>query len=208
MQSVPERAKTDPRPTSSRVAPDIILIGPITAGKSTIARLLAARLGTPHVSLDSIAHQYYVEYGFSVADFERVRESEGFIEAYQRWWPALAYAVERVLAEHKGGVIDLGAGHTHFEDMKLFNRVKHALRQRENVVRLLPSPDPERSVAILRERCSATRGWSWSVDGYDFIEHWVNDVGSAALATITIYTEGKTPAETCEELFALVAPAG
>ena len=66
-------------------------------------------------------------------------------------------------------MIDLGAGHTHIEDAGLFARV----------VLLLPSPDLERSVRVLRERNEARgstgmRGWR---DGdYDFIEHWTRDL--------------------------------
>jgi len=40
----------------------------------------------------------------------------------------------------------------------------------------------------------------WVFNGYDFIEHWVKDDCNHNLATVTIYTDGKTPEETCEEI--------
>ncbi|HEY1408430.1 MAG TPA: shikimate kinase [Promineifilum sp.] len=45
-----------PEPSRS----EIILIGPIGAGKSTIGRLLAERLGLPQVSMDDIRYRYTV----------------------------------------------------------------------------------------------------------------------------------------------------
>ena len=37
-------------------------------------------------------------------------------------------------------------------------------------------------------------------DGYDFVEHWVKDSCNHDLATLTVYTEGRTPQETCAEI--------
>jgi adenylate kinase family enzyme len=45
----------------------VLLIGPINTGKSTLARLLAERLGRPHVSLDSVRWEYYRELAAHVA---------------------------------------------------------------------------------------------------------------------------------------------
>ena len=42
----------------------ILFIGPVRAGKSTLARLVAARLKLTHVSLDDIRWQYYREIGY------------------------------------------------------------------------------------------------------------------------------------------------
>ena len=43
---------------------DVILIGPIGAGKSTLGKLVAAPLGLPQVSLDDIRFTYYREIGY------------------------------------------------------------------------------------------------------------------------------------------------
>ena len=43
---------------------DIILIGPIGTGKSTLGRLLAAKLGLPQVSMDDVRWDYYREIGY------------------------------------------------------------------------------------------------------------------------------------------------
>ncbi len=44
---------------------EVVLIGPIGAGKSTIGALLAETLGMPQVSLDDIRFDYFREIGFS-----------------------------------------------------------------------------------------------------------------------------------------------
>jgi adenylate kinase family enzyme len=186
--------------TKSISYPQIILIGPTCAGKSTLSKLLAARLNLPMVSLDEIAGKYYAEAGMSDEVTHRIREEHGFMYFYDRMWPALAHATIRVLADHHSGVMDLGAGHTHYKDPILFEQVQRALAPCPNVVLVLPSPDLEQSVQILRARNIADREWDWNVDGYDFIEHWVKDECNHTLATMTVYTEGRTPDETCEEI--------
>ena len=45
----------------------VILIGPISAGKSTIARLLAEKLDLPHRALDDDRWNYYKEIGYDEA---------------------------------------------------------------------------------------------------------------------------------------------
>ena len=113
--------------------------------------------------------------------------------------PFEAHAVERLLADHQDCVIDFGAGHTVYEDETLFARVEAALQPYANVVLLLPSPDLEESVRILRTR----EDWDGMADGFDFQEHYVKHPSNYRLAKHTVYTKGKTPAETCDEIIAV-----
>jgi len=43
---------------------DIVLIGPMRTGKSTLGKLLAQSLNVPRVSLDDICSNYFKEAGF------------------------------------------------------------------------------------------------------------------------------------------------
>jgi hypothetical protein len=187
----------------NRKYPEVVLIGPAGAGKTTVSELLAARLQLPCICLDEIAEKYYAEAGFGHEVQQRLMKEIGFAAMYRQLAPALAHATVRMLEDHDRGVMDLGAGHSHFADAALFERVRRALAPCPNVVLLLPNPDLDRSVQLLRQRSLAERGWDWNAEGYDYIEHWTKDACNHTLATLTIYTEGRTPQETCEELVSL-----
>lgn len=180
--------------------PAAILIGPTGAGKSTVGLLLADRLNLPSVSLDGVAEIYYNECNFGIAVFQSLRVEQGFLKTHRQWEPVRVHATERVIAEYGRVVLDLGAGHTHYEDPILFERVRQAISPCLDVILLLPSADLDRSMRLLREQCLSERDTDWIHDGYDFIEHWVKDSCNHDLATLTIFTEGKTPIETCQEI--------
>ena len=59
---------------------------------------------------------------------------------------------------------------------------------------LLPSPDLDESVAILGAHAAHT------VEGVELIQHLLTHRSSHDLAKLTVYTEGKTPEETRDEI--------
>jgi len=173
---------------------DIVLIGPVRAGKSTQGRLLAARLDLPQISLDDLRWAYYCEIGFDPAHAAELRRQEGFVAYIYYRQLFAAHAVERLLAEHAGCVIDFGADI--FESRDMLARVQAALSAYPNVVLLLPSPDPAESRRILAERDPSPP----KDIHFDLLAYYLNHPTYAALAKITVYTTGKTPEETCEEI--------
>jgi hypothetical protein len=100
-------------------------------------------------------------------------------------------------------VFDFGAGPIVFENKVLSARIEAALEPFANVIRLLPSADPERSIEMLRERSklmppgTTAQGFDWSAY---FVRHEVN----CRLAKYEVYTDGKNPNETCEEILTTV----
>lgn len=179
---------------------DIILIGSVCAGKSTQGKLLAESIDKKLVSLDAVGTKYYKMSGFKKSEYEKLKKDKGFLEAYRYWWPSLAYAAQKVLQDYSDCVIDFGAGHSHYEDKLLFENVKKALSEYSNVIFLLPSSNLEHSVSVIRARSIKNRGRDWRTGDYDFIEHWIKDGCNHNLATMKIYTEGKTPEETRDEI--------
>lgn len=189
----------------------IILIGPMSAGKSTIAELLAQKLGVDRVELDGLRWDYYEEIGYDKAEAARIAESEeGMVGLLRYWKPFEAHAVERVLAEHSNCVIDFGAGHSVYEDEALFGRVQAALAPFDNVVLLLPSPDLDESTAILNARfvqLLEEEGVPVNENVLRVNEHFVKHPSNRRLATIVVYTKDRTPQETCDEIVAKIQAA-
>jgi shikimate kinase len=178
---------------------DIILIGPIGAGKSTIGLLLATRIGLPQCSMDEYRWNYYKEIGYDEELAKHKRETEGFWGIYQYWKPFEAHAVERLLSEHRNCVIDFGAGHSVYEDYSLFQRVQRVLASYSNIILLLPSSDLDESVQILNERNEYVPDGNLNIN-----EHFVRHPSNYNLAKFTVYTKAKTLEEICNEILQLV----
>lgn len=179
---------------------EIILIGPIGAGKSTVAALLSGKLNLPQVSMDELRFDYYQEIGYDAEFAKHKRETEGLWGVIHYWKPFEAHAVERLLASHTNCVIDFGAGHSVYEDETLFARVQRALSPCPNVFLLLPSPDLDESIAMLNEREPWLREMSPNIN-----EHFIRHPSNYTLARFILYNKGKSPQETCDEISELLA---
>jgi shikimate kinase/tetratricopeptide (TPR) repeat protein len=180
---------------------EILVIGPIGAGKSTIGRLVSQRLGLPQVAVDAVRWGYYEQIGYDYDHAAALSREHGFEGLYRYWKRFELYAVERVVADHADCVVDFGGGHSVYEDDSFFERARRAVAPFLNVVLLLPSPDLDESVRLLRERTGMRPAEGGRLD---FVEHFVRHHSNHDLATLTLYTHGKSPEETAEELLARV----
>ena len=175
----------------------LILIGPMKVGNSTVARLLAARLGIPRHPLDKNRWAYYCEIGFDEEHMRTLAETESLDAALNYCKPFEVHAVERHLAESQNCVVDFGAGYSVQTDPILHERVRRALAPHPHVVLLLPSPDADQSVACLNDRVEKNlRALN---------EHYVRHPANESLAKMVVYTLGKTPEETCAEILERLA---
>ncbi len=185
----------------------IILIGPMSTGKSTVGTLLAEKLDLPRCELDKVRWGYYKEIGYSdEAASEIARSEAGMMGLLNYWKPFEAYAVERALADYEG-VIDFGAGHSVYEDETLFARVQKALAPYPHVILLLPSPDLDESVAIVNARFAEMvkkEVGQVSDEVLRVNEQFVKHPSNQLLAKMVVYTKGKTPAETCAAILEML----
>jgi adenylate kinase family enzyme len=185
---------------------DVVLIGPIGTGKSTLARLLSESLGLPRCCMDILRWPYMKEVGYDETLERQIKQQAGWRGIFEYWKPFEAHMVERLLAEHPGQVIDFGASQSVYEDEADFSRVQRALAPYENVVLLLPSPDLDESVRLLKQRV-----WDGVAGGFDFQEYYVQHPSNHRLARIVVYTQGQYPEQTRDEILAQITypkPAG
>ncbi|EYD76121.1 putative Shikimate kinase [Rubellimicrobium mesophilum DSM 19309] len=178
----------------------IVLIGPIAAGKSSVAGLLAERMGRRQIPLDAVRWYYYFRIGFDFAEQKRREREDGPLARYAYWKPFETYAVEGALADFPDSIIDFGAGHSVQDDEALFARVQAALAPVPHVILLLPSPDLEESLGILSERVPP--------DGREEVAElnrgFLTSPSNARLATTTIHTGRRSPEEVCEDILTLI----
>jgi hypothetical protein len=177
---------------------EIILIGPIGAGKSTIGGLLAEKLGLPQISLDDFRFDYYREIGYDEDYARHLRADQGFPALVAYWKPFEAHAVERVLDDYRTCVFDFGAGYTVYEDQGLFNRVQTALAPFRNVVLLLPDPDVDTSQAMMESYDPVVARYR------DINLHFLTHPSNGLLAKHVIYWRGLSPQETRDRVLAAV----
>lgn len=186
------------------MTPWMVLIGPAAAGKSTLGAALASATDRPFVDVDALGEAYYAEAGWTMTRLRDRIRAVGRVAAEREWEVARAHAVERVVGDHPGAIVALGAGHSHYTRPELFERVRAALRPVAHVVLVLPSGDPERSVDVLRRRSVAEKGTDWiSADGHDFLREWVCHPGNEVLATTVVHTDGQEPAQSVSRLLGM-----
>jgi shikimate kinase len=181
----------------------IVLIGPMCTGKSTVAKLLADRLGIENFAVDDHRWGYYDETEYDKAKAARIIEGEGMVALLNYMKPFEAYAVEKILVEKRNCVIDFGAGHSVYEDEDLFQRVEKALAPLQHVVLLLPSEDLNESTRILNQRFTELlRREVGRVDAglLDLNEFFVKHPSNHKLAKYVVYTNGNSPEQTADEI--------
>ena len=189
----------------------IVLIGPMSVGKSTLAIKLAKELGVPRVELDEVRGRFYGEIGYDEKHASEVVGKEGMKGLIQYWKPFQAHAVERALDEYDNCVMDFGAGHSVYEDPELFSRVEKALQPIQFVFLILPSPELDRSVEIVNQRFSdllINEVGKIDPELLDLNEHFVRHPSNALLAKKTFYTEGNSIKATSQAILDWIEEEG
>lgn len=77
----------------------IVLIGPLGAGKSTVGRLLAAKLGLPLCVVDEVREVYYAQVGYDQAVAAEIAAAEGFWGVMRYSKPFEAQIVAQKIAQ-------------------------------------------------------------------------------------------------------------
>lgn len=181
----------------------VILIGPMSAGKSTLAAMLAKKLGVPRVELDEVRQRFYTEIGYDEKFASEIVGEQGMQGLLEYWKPFEAHAVERALEEYRNCVMDFGAGHSVYEDEALFQRVQKALQPYQYVILILPSQDIDRSVEVVNQRFSemlVNEVGKVDPELLALNEHFVRHPSNSLLAKKTFYTEDRSAKKTCQAI--------
>lgn len=183
------------------MAASIILIGPSCAGKSTIAPLLAERLGWTFIELDKKRVEYRNEIGYDEEYAKTLRHEKGFPALVIYWKPFDIHCIERVIEDYpEDHVIAFGAGNSVYDDEVRFARAQKALENIPHVIQLLPSSDKDDSIRILTDRLTQQVYPNPIGNLMDVNRTFVGHPSNEALATITFYNAGQTPEETTEAI--------
>lgn len=182
---------------------EILLIGPIGSGKSTIAGLLYERTMLPHRSMDLLRWGYFEEMGYDNFTAREEFIVGGFWGLYHYWKPFEAYAVKRMLEDFRECIFDFGGSQTVYEDDQLFEQVHGLFAPYPHVILLMPSPDKGESIDILNARNTYGSEEQKAVN-----EHFVHHHSNYDLAKYIAYTKDKTPEQTCDEIWQWVRNNG
>lgn len=177
----------------------IVFIGPMAAGKSTLSKALATRLGARLVPLDAVRWYYHLEDGY---DFTAPEPEGGFPEIVRGWEPFSIAAVERALEDFPGSVFDFGAGHAHFEDPARVDRLEQALSTVAHVVLVLPHADLDATEQLCNQRDQERGGSRWSHSRDVMNRTFIHSEVFRRVATHTVFVEGRAAEQVVDELMA------
>jgi hypothetical protein len=185
---------------------DIVLIGPLSAGKTSVALYLSERLSLLYYPMDRIKWYYRFKNGYDIARGTKILRTYGFAALLKYASPFFSLKdIENFLNEFSGGILDFGASQSFFDDDNLLAEASRILQPFRNIVLLLPSPNLEESIEVLsqriRERYREKERTPEVVKSYvDVNRQFVLHKSNSLIAKYVVYTGGKNIEETGEEI--------
>lgn len=185
---------------------EIILIGPMAVGKSTVSIQLAEKLGISYFPIDEIKWYFLYRNGYNISTAKKILLTKGFEGKMNYFYKYFGVEeVRQILDEFKGGVLDFGATHTYHVNKMSFNKIKYLLSQFHNVFLLLPTDNLKNNIKILNRRI--TDRYIESYKNSQIIQSYLNYnnllLSSKKFNLLTsniIYTESKSIEQIVSEI--------
>lgn len=178
----------------------IVFLGPMGAGKSSVARVLANATGIQQVPMDDVRWYFYFKNGYRLSDEDAC---SSFREKFELWKPFEVDAIERAIQDFPNCIIDFGAGHAHHENPEHRERVERAMAPLNNTFYLIPDESNARTLEICGQRIRDT----YLTDSSELLEVnsiIVNSGLSRRLAKHTVITGEKTPEQVAIDILSLL----
>ena len=131
---------------------NIILIGPLATGKSTVAAKLSEITGLLNFPIDKLKWYYRFKNGYNLQTSTEILSNKGFEEL-------IAYVeaffgtneLKSILNEFEG-IIDLGATDSYCDTLQRMRELKRFFHDFPNIFLILPSKNKKKSKEILDQR--------------------------------------------------------
>lgn len=172
---------------------NIVIMGPIGVGKSSVAQELAKQLCLPRIGLDEQRKRIYKQTSFSSEELERQYSLNGIMRWYIYQKPYELLSVGVILSEYSNTVIDFGGGQSVYDDdEKQATEFLHLMEPVKNSILLMPYKDADKSISFLSKRINK--------DELKLNEIFVRSETSKLAAKHIIYTEMKTIKQIVDEI--------
>ncbi len=171
---------------------NILLMGPIGVGKTSVGRELALRTGKRFVEMDEEKKRIYEQIGFSLQKCEEKYKKYGIIGWYQYQKPFELYSVKIVLEENDDAIVDFGGGHSVYDNEAQTREFLGLMRLQKHSFLLMPYEDVEKSLELLSKRNEK--------DDTELNRIFINSATSRQAAKHIIYIGEKTILEIVDEI--------
>lgn len=185
---------------------EIILIGPMLVGKTTVANAVKKLVHQDVLSLDAIRLKYFDQIGYDSYLASTIEEQYGLFGKLRYWKPFELYTVENVFSEYQNCIFDFGAGFSVFDDEIMASKIKALFKQFTNVFMLLPYEDSNKSLTVMTQRFLARENGDSKLltdESISFMKYLLQHPLNKELSKHTFYCEDSSTDDIARKIISI-----